>query len=157
MAEIANINSPEQIAISGPVEAINKACTEAKTKGAKRAILLKVGGAFHSSLMKHAQAGLEEALAQIKINEPKGTFIPNVLGESVSEPNKIKVLLGQQLTRPVQWVKTMESIVRLGINDLMELGPGRVLKGLARKTNSVLNVMNVEISADLEQLKPIFA
>ena len=154
-SELANLNSYEQVVISGPIEAVNKACGLAKAKGAKRAVLLKVGGAFHSSLMKHAKNGLENVLRKIKIEEPKGTFIPNVTGEPTSNPEKIRQLLAEQLTNPVQWIKTMEAIGRLGLTELLEVGPGRVLKGLARKINPELNVMSIEKKADLEQLKPI--
>ena len=153
--ELANLNSPEQFVISGSVEAVSKACEVAKAKGAKRAIPLKVGGAFHSSLMEYAKAGLEDALRKINIKAPKGTFIPNVTGELVSDPETIRTLLAKQLTSPVQWIKTMESVSRLGRTELLELGPGRVLKGLARKINPDLNVISIEKRSDLEQLKPI--
>lgn len=153
--ELANLNSPEQFVISGPAEAVNKACKIAKIKGAKRAILLKVGGAFHSSLMEHAKAGLEDTLRKINIKAPKGIFIPNVTGEPVSEPETIRALLAKQLTSSVQWIKTMESVGHVGKTELLELGPGRVLKGLARKINSNLSVVSIEKRTDLEQLKPI--
>lgn len=153
--ELANLNSREQIVISGSVEAVNNACHAAKTKGAKRAILLKVGGAFHSSLMVSAKAGLEKALLKIKIMEPKGTFIPNITGEPVSNPDVIRTSLAEQLTHPVQWIKTMETVGKLGLTELLEIGPGRVLKGLARKTNAELNVTAIEKKSDLEQLKPL--
>lgn len=153
--ELANLNSYEQIVISGPIDAVNHACQIAKTKGAKRAIPLKVGGAFHSSLMAYARTGLEEALRKIKIEEPQGIFIPNVTGEPISKPEMIRMLLSEQLTRPVQWVKTTESIGRLGITELLEIGPGHVLKGLVRKINPKLNIMSVEKTTALEQLNPI--
>lgn len=153
--EVANLNSHDQIVISGSVDAVNQACELAKTKGAKRAILLKVGGAFHSSLMSSARSGLEEALKQVKITEPKGTFIPNVSGEIVSDPNRIRQLLADQLTSPVQWVKTMETATRIGIREYFEIGPGRVLKGLARKINPKLIVTSIEKNSDLGSLKPI--
>ncbi|OGW87432.1 MAG: [acyl-carrier-protein] S-malonyltransferase [Omnitrophica bacterium RIFCSPHIGHO2_02_FULL_46_11] len=154
-AEIANLNSYEQIVISGPLTAVNSACELAKSKGAKRVIPLKVGGAFHSSLMSHARSGLGAALSKTQIKEPKGVFIPNVSGKPVSKPEEIRKLLSEQLTNPVQWIKTMESISQSGPKDLLEIGPGRVLKGLARKINPELNVVSIEKIADLEQLKPI--
>lgn len=153
--ELANLNSPEQFVISGPVKAVTEACEVAKAKGAKRAILLKVGGAFHSSLMEHAKTGLEDALRKTNIKVPKGIFIPNVTGEPASDPETIRTLLAKQLTNSVQWIKTMESVGRLGKTELLELGPGRVLKGLARKISPDLNVIAIEKRADLEQLKPI--
>ncbi|MBI1978385.1 MAG: ACP S-malonyltransferase [Candidatus Omnitrophica bacterium] len=154
-AEIANLNSPEQIVISGSLEAVNRASELAKTRGAKRVTPLKVGGAFHSSLMGHAKAGLEAALKQVKIREPRGIFIPNVTGTPVSNPEEIRTLLGQQLTSPVQWIKTMETVGRLGVKDLLEIGPGRVLKGLARKINQELTVTAIEKPADWDEFKPI--
>ncbi len=153
--ELANLNSPDQLVISGAVEAIQKACELAKSKGAKRAIPLKVGGAFHSSLMNHAKKGLEEALQKVTISAPKGTFIPNVIGAPVSDPGSIRVLLAKQLTSSVQWIKTMESASQFQSMDFLELGPGKVLKGLAKKINPNVNVVNVEKKEDLEQLKPI--
>jgi len=141
--EIANFNSREQIVISGPVDAVENACTLAKEKNAKRAFRLNVGGAFHSSLMKEAQTGLEAALRAVEINEPEDTFIANVTGEAVSAPEEIRTLLARQLTHPVQWVKTMETVRRLGITELLEVGPGRVLKGLAKKIDSAFHVTSV--------------
>ncbi|HLD69449.1 MAG TPA: malonyl CoA-acyl carrier protein transacylase, partial [Candidatus Omnitrophota bacterium] len=107
-----------------------------------------------SSLMKHAETGLKQALEKIAIKKPVGTFIPNVLGEPVEEPEIIRRLLAEQLTHPVQWVKTMQSVVRLRLaGELLELGPGRVLKGLARKINPDLKVTAIEKKNDLDQLK----
>lgn len=153
--QLANLNSYDQLVISGTVDAVHKACELAKSKGAKRAIPLKVGGAFHSSLMNHAKSGLQEALKKAVIVKPKGTFIPNVTGEPVSDPETIRTLLAQQLTSPVQWIKTMETISRFGSLELLEIGPGRVLKGLAKKIVPSMNVLNIEKTEDIEQLKPI--
>ena len=154
-AEIANLNSYEQTVISGSVDTVAKACEAAKSKGAKRAIPLKVGGAFHSLLMAHARSGLETALLKVEIKEPKGVFLPNVTGEPVSKPEEIRKLLSEQLTSPVQWIHTMEFINQSGPKELLEIGPGRVLKGLARKINPELKVSSIEKTTDLEQLKPI--
>ncbi len=154
-AELANLNSPDQTVISGTVAQVQNACREAEAKGAKRALPLKVGGAFHSSLMKDAEAGLREALKSIPIREPKGKFIPNATATPEHNPERIRALLAEQLTHPVQWTKTMERVVSLGLKQLFEIGPGRVLKGLARKINSQLNVRNIEKQADLESLKSI--
>lgn len=154
-AELANLNSPDQTVISGTQEQIKNACREAEMKGAKRALLLKVEGAFHSILMKGAETGLKEMLQKITIREPRGKFIPNVTAVPESNPEKIRMLLAEQLTRPVQWTKTMEQVTLLGFKQFFEIGPGRVLKGLARKINPELNVRNIEKAADLESLKPI--
>ena len=152
-AELANINGYEQIVISGCPDHVNSACSLAKSKGAKLVVSLKVGGAFHSSLMTHARKGLEEALRKVQIRKPQGSFIPNVTGEPEQEPEKIRKLLAEQLTSPVQWVKTMEHIARSGLRELLEIGPGRVLRGLARKINADLKVVNIEKEADLAGFK----
>ena len=152
-SELANLNSYDQIVISGSVESINRACELAKQKGAKRVIPLKVGGAFHSTLMEYAKSGLVQALKKVTIRTPRGIFIPNVTAKPTSNPEEIRDLLGKQLTSPVQWTKTMETVHQLGIRKLLEVGPGRVLKGLARKINPDLNVTCVEKPGDLEELK----
>lgn len=152
-AELANLNSPDQTVISGTLEQVQNACREAEAKGAKRAILLKVGGAFHSSLMKDAEAGLKEVLKSVTLREPKGKFIPNVTGALEGNPEKIRALLAEQLTRPVEWTKTMEQVLSLGFSRIFEIGPGRVLKGLARKINPALNVRNIEKQTDLESFQ----
>ena len=152
-AVIANLNSDDQVVISGSFEAIERACQMAEKRGAKRVISLKVGGAFHSPLMKDAEAGLKEALRKVKIKQPSGSFIPNVTGEITRDPETIRTLLGQQLTRPVQWLKTMECVARNGFIDFLEIGPGRVLKGLAKRIDSKINVHNIEKMSDIEQFK----
>jgi [acyl-carrier-protein] S-malonyltransferase len=155
--ELANLNSYEQMVISGPIDRVGNACVVAKTRGARQAIELKVGGAFHSSLMAPAQAGFESALRQVKIKKPKAEFIPNVTGVPISSPAEIRKLLSEQLTQPVQWTKTIESIADLGARELLEVGPGHVLRGLARGINSKLTVVNIEKKSDLDELKPILA
>lgn len=152
--ELANLNSYDQLVISGPIEAIQHACQLAKSKGAKRVIPLKVGGAFHSSLMNSAKTGLEEALKKIRILKPKGTFIPNVTGETVSDPETIRTLLAKQLTSSVQWIKTMETVAQSQFLEFLEIGPGKVLKGLAKKINPNIVITNVEKLEDMNQLKP---
>jgi len=150
--EIANINSKEQIVISGTVESVEKACELAKEKGAKRAIPLKVSGAFHSRLMKSASVSLSKELDNFSLNEPNITFWANVSGEVEKDPEKIKNLLGKQVTHPVRWVETIEGLVQSGINQAFEIGPGSVLKGLARKINPDFVVTNLGTAVDVEQL-----
>jgi [acyl-carrier-protein] S-malonyltransferase len=150
-AEIANLNSPAQIVISGPVPAIEKACQVAKEKGAQRVIPLKVGGAFHSSLMATARSGLEVALRATQISTPKGIFIPNTTGTAVVDAEEIRSLLSQQLTSSVQWIKTMATVRSLGADELLEVGPGKVLKGLAKKCDSSLVVTPIGNKNELEQ------
>ena len=153
---LANLNGYDQIVLSGSFESVEDACRLAEARGAKRVIVLKVGGAFHSPLMQYAETGLKEALKGISIKQPVGQFIPNVTGEPVSDPETIRALLAEQLTSPVQWVKTMEYLNQQGPKDLLEIGPGRVLKGLARRVEeSKLSVYNVERNTDIDGLKNV--
>jgi [acyl-carrier-protein] S-malonyltransferase len=153
--EVANLNTPDQTVLSGTKESIEKACQIAEAKGAKRAMPLKVGGAFHSSLMKPAQDRLEAALKNTAILEPKCVFIPNVTAQKVSDPAVIRDLLAKQLTSPVQWVSTMAAVKAEGITTCLEIGSGKVLKGLARKCQPELEVFNFGSLADLKTLEPL--
>ncbi|HOE69206.1 MAG TPA: ACP S-malonyltransferase [Candidatus Omnitrophota bacterium] len=153
--EIANLNTPEQTVLSGTKESIEKACKIAEAKGAKRAIPLKVGGAFHSSLMKPAQDRLEAALKNTEIREPACVFIPNVTAQKVSEPAVIRDLLAKQLTSSVQWVGTMAAAKAEGIVSFIEIGPGKVLKGLARKCQPEFQVSNFGAIADLSAIEAL--
>ncbi len=156
--EVANLNAPDQTVLSGNFQAIEQACTMAEAEGAKRAMPLKVGGAFHSSLMGEAKARLEAALANTPIHEPKCVFIPNVTADKVSNPEEIRSLLSKQLTSSVQWVRTMATAKDSGITTYLEIGPGKILKGLARKCQPELEVFSFGAVADfkgLESLMPL--
>ncbi len=132
--QVANLNSPEQIVLSGTHESIQRACSLAEERGAKRAIPLKVGGAFHSALMADAKTSLEGALLTVPISEPVCVFVPNVLGNSrISDPREIRRLLALQLTQSVKWTDTMRFAAESNIKYFIEIGPGTVLKGLAKK------------------------
>lgn len=148
--EIANLNAPDQTVLSGTMKSIEEACKIAEAKGAKRAMPLKVGGAFHSTLMGEARTRLEAALAHTPIRTPECLFIPNVTAEKVSDPDQIRVLLAKQLTSPVQWVRTMATAKASGISTYLEIGPGKVLKGLARKCEPELAVVSFGGTADLK-------
>lgn len=150
-AQIANINSPEQIVVSGNVKSVSDAYQAALSKGA-RAILLKVSGAFHSNLMIPAREGLLKALRQVQIEKPKTKFIPNVTGKPEGDPFKIRELLYEQVTSPVQWVRTIETLGNLGIERGLEIGPGKVLKGLIRRINPNFNVTLLEKTVDFQQI-----
>lgn len=147
--EVANLNTPEQTVLSGTKEAIENACRIAELKGAKRAIPLKVGGAFHSSLMKPAQDRLEAVLRETRINAPQCIFIPNVTAQKVSDPEVVRDLLARQLTSSVQWVATMAAVKAEGLSVCLEIGAGKVLKGLAKKCQPELRVVNIGTMADL--------
>jgi [acyl-carrier-protein] S-malonyltransferase len=155
--EVANLNSPDQTVLSGTVETIEKACKLAEAKGAKRAIVLKVGGAFHSTLMREAKEDLEKALKVTRVQAPKGTFIPNATAQKTSNPDDIRTLLAKQLMSPVRWVETMNRAAEEGISLYLEIGPGKVLKGLARKCQPQLSVEPCGTVADIEKLQTLFA
>ncbi len=150
--EVANLNAPDQTVLSGTVPSIEKACSIAESKGAKRAMPLKVGGAFHSSLMGEAKARLETALANTPIHEPKCAFIPNVTAQRVSNPEEIRALLSKQLTSSVQWVRTLATAKECGITTYLEIGPGKILKGLARKCQPELEVISFGAVTDFKGL-----
>lgn len=151
--EVANLNAPDQTVLSGTLQAIEQSCKIAEAKGAKRAMPLKVGGAFHSSLMREAKDRLEAALANTPICEPKCVFIPNVTAQSVSNPEEIRSLLAKQLTSSVQWVRTMATAMGFGFNTYLEIGPGKILKGLARKCQPEMEVFSFGTAIDFKNLE----
>lgn len=149
--QIANVNSPEQIVLSGTIEGVEKAAKLATEKGAKKAIILKVSGAFHSRLMQTAMDGLLEYLKKVQLKNPKAVFIPNVLGEPVTTADEIRTLLGQQVTKSVLWTKSVGFLKSKNFIDALEIGPGKVLKGLIRRIESSIQVTNLETKEDIEQ------
>jgi len=153
--EVANLNTPDQTVLSGTVPSIEKACQLAEAAGAKRALVLKVGGAFHSSLMQEAKAKLEAALKNTNIHSPNCLFIPNVTAQITSAPEEIRSLLARQLTSPVQWVRTMAAVKSEGITKHLEIGPGKVLKGLARKCQPELEVFSFGGMNDFKSLESL--
>lgn len=153
--EVANLNSPDQIVLSGKIEAVEKACQLAEEKGAKRAIMLKVGGAFHSSLMNDAKNDLQKALAGTEIKQPSCVFIPNAKAQPVSDASEIRTLLAEQLTSSVRWIETMQRAKEANLTHIIEVGPGKVLKGLARRCDRDLQVSTCGEAADLESLQEL--
>ncbi|MCC8037149.1 MAG: ACP S-malonyltransferase [Bacteroidales bacterium] len=131
----ANYNCPGQIVISGEVEAIDRACELLKEAGAKRALKLKVGGAFHSPLMEPARAELAEAIEATEIHAPKCPVYQNVDGKPHTDPAEIKANLVAQLTAPVRWTQSVKEMIADGADEFIELGPGKVLQGLVAKIN----------------------
>lgn len=129
----ANYNCPGQLVISGDVEAINEACEALKAAGAKRALVLQVGGAFHSPLMKPAEDKLAQAIEHTNFKTPSCPVYQNVSAEPESDPVAIKRNLLKQLTAPVKWTQCVQAMVRDGANSFTELGPGKVLQGLVKK------------------------
>ena len=129
----ANYNCPGQLVISGSIAGIDEACEKLTEAGAKRAIKLPVGGAFHSPLMKPARAELEAAIRDTEIKSPVCPIYQNVVATSVTSPSEIKENLIAQLTGPVRWTQTMNQMIEDGAEHLVEIGPGKVLQGLIKK------------------------
>jgi [acyl-carrier-protein] S-malonyltransferase len=131
----ANYNCPGQIVISGSIKGVDIACEKLTEAGARRALKLNVGGAFHSPLMEPAKVELEEAIHAATVNKPICPIYQNVTGQIVSNPDIIKSNLIAQLTAPVKWTQTMNQMLRDGATSFTEVGPGRVLSGLLKKVN----------------------
>lgn len=148
----ANFNSPAQIVLSGDVEAVKKAAELAKTAGAKRAMLLPVGGAFHSPLMEPAREGLQMFLEDIVINKPECPVVANVTAKPTTEPNEIRSLLVEQVTAPVAWAQTMAFLSDAGVTRVIEIGPGKVLTGLARREIKPVESINLDTLEDVSAL-----
>lgn len=131
----ANFNCPGQIVISGEIEAVNAACEAAKAAGAKRALPLKVGGAFHSPLMEPARAELARAIEATEFHTPSCPIYQNVDALPHTNPAEIKANLVAQLTAPVRWTATVQNMIADGATEFVEFGPGKVLQGLVSKIN----------------------
>lgn len=129
----ANYNCPGQLVVSGAVDAVTEACAKLKEAGARRALLLPVGGAFHSPLMEPARKELAEAIEMANFKTPVCPIYQNVDAKPHTSPEEIKQNLIAQLTAPVRWTQIVENMVADGFNSYVELGPGTVLQGLIRK------------------------
>lgn len=131
----ANYNCPGQLVISGEIAAVDEACALAKEAGAKRALRLNVGGAFHSPLMESAREELEKAIKETAFSKPACPIYQNVDAKPYTDPEKIKSNLIAQLTAPVRWTQTVTNMIADGASSFKELGPGNVLCGLVKKVN----------------------
>ncbi len=129
----ANYNCPGQLVISGEIEAIEKACEVLTEKGARRALILPVGGAFHSPLMEPAREELAAAIEATTFSEPICPVYQNVVAKAVTDPEEIKANLIAQLTAPVKWTQCVQAMIADGGTEFIEVGPGKVLQGLMRK------------------------
>ena len=129
----ANYNCPGQLVISGEIKAIDHACEILKESGARMALVLPVGGAFHSPLMEPAREELAKAISETNFNEPTCPIYQNVTAKSVSNAAEIKENLIAQLTAPVRWTQTIQQMIADGATEFTEVGPGKVLQGLMRK------------------------
>ena len=131
----ANYNCPGQVVISGEVDAVKNACEKMSSAGARRALVLPVGGAFHSELMIDAKKELSSAINQTVFNQPSCPIYQNVNGHPELSVEKIKENLIAQLTSPVKWTQSVNKMIQDGCNNFIEIGPGKVLQGLVRKIN----------------------
>lgn len=147
----ANFNSESQIAVSGEIKAVEKVVGLAKSRGVKIAKLLPVGGAFHSELMRPARKGMENVLSELKMSSASVPLVANVTGESVSDPGGIRELLSRQITQPVLWYQSMRFIYDQGIRDFVEIGPGKVLQGLLKRSFKDVKLYGIDKASDLEE------
>jgi [acyl-carrier-protein] S-malonyltransferase len=136
----ANYNCPGQLVISGSNHGIDIACERLKAAGAKRALKLPVGGAFHSPLMEPAKEELAAAIMATHFHKPSCPVYQNVVAKPVTEPDEIKLNLINQLTGPVKWSQTIEEMIKDGASSFIEVGPGKVLQGLIGKINKAIPV-----------------
>ena len=131
----ANYNCPGQLVISGEITAVEKACAALTEAGARRALMLPVGGAFHSPLMEPARERLAQAIANTEIQTPRCPIVQNVNAHPESDPERIKANLIAQLTAPVRWTQSMHTMIEMGATEAIEVGPGKVLQGLFKKVD----------------------
>ena len=139
----ANYNCPGQLVISGEYNAVEKACQILKERGAKRALILPVSGAFHSDLMESAKKDLKDGIDKTKFRKPICRIYQNFSAKPVTDPEIIKINLLSQLTGPVLWSQSVNEMVNDGINEFVEVGPGNTLQGLIRKINPEVLVSKI--------------
>ncbi|MFH1189497.1 MAG: ACP S-malonyltransferase [Candidatus Omnitrophota bacterium] len=149
--EVANLNCPGQIVVSGKTNNIELFASLAREKGAKRVIMLDVSGPFHSSLMAPARDKLRDLIEKVRIDVPRIPFISNVDAQVQTDPGRIKDNLISQVVSRTLWEESMKLAVRSGIRTFLEIGPGQVLKGIARKIDPKLDVRNIGASQDIRQ------
>lgn len=141
----ANYNCPGQLVISGAIPAVEEACAKLTEAGAKRALILPVGGAFHSPLMEPARAELAAAIEATEFNTPICPVYQNTTAQAVTNPSEIKQNLIDQLTAPVRWTQTMNQMIADGATEVIEVGPGKVLQGLFKKVDRAFPCSSAEI------------
>lgn len=141
----ANYNCPGQLVISGDVDAVNTACETLKEKGAKRALILPVGGAFHSPLMEPAREKLAKAIMETEIKTPICPIYQNAVAKAVTDKDEIKQNLIAQLTAPVRWTQSIQQMITDGGDLFIEVGPGKVLTGLMRSINRDVAAEKAEV------------
>jgi len=150
IVEPSNFNCPGQIVIGGEIKAVEKACEKAKEKGALKAVMLTVSGPFHTSMLKPAADKLEEELKNVTIDDPVIPVITNVTGKAVESKEQIKPFLKNQVMSTVLFEKSIRTMMDMGVDTFVEIGPGKVLSGFVKKINRKALVLNVQ---DLKSLK----
>ena len=143
----ANYNCPGQLVISGAVPAVEEACAKLTEAGAKRALILPVGGAFHSPLMEPAREELAAAIEATTFSQPICPVYQNVVASAVTDPAEIQANLIAQLTAPVRWTQTMHAMIADGATEVIEVGPGKVLQGLFKKVDRAFPCSSAELVA----------
>lgn len=151
VVEMANLNAPGQIVISGEVDAVKEAMDLAGAEGARRVVGLKVSGAFHSSLVEDARSGMDAFLSEVVIREPRAIFVSNVAGGALRDPEEIRKNLVAQITSPVRWVDDVRALARRSASLFLEVGPGNVLRGLLRKIEPEARSMPAGRLEDIER------
>ncbi len=141
----ANYNCPGQLVISGEVDAVGRACESLKEAGARRALILPVGGAFHSPLMEPAREELAAAIENTQFSKPNCPIYQNVSTYAVTDPSEIKRNLISQLTAPVRWTQSIQNMIKDGATTFIEVGPGNVLQGLVKKIDNSVETGKAEI------------
>lgn len=155
--DVANLNAPGQIVLSGTVDGIDSAIAKAKDFGIRRAIKLNVAGAYHSRLMKSAQDKLSAELASLAITSPSIPVVANFIAGVVSTPDEIRNTLEQQVTGSVRWTESIRTLIALGHRNFIELGPGKVIAGLVSKIDKDVTIHSVEDLASLESAVEILS
>jgi len=148
----ANYNSPMQTVIAGAVPAVKRAMDAARAAGARRVIPLEVSGAFHSELMEYARQGLAEAIEAAAIVRAETPVVANVTARPVTAPDDIRRLLIEQLTRPVRWAESMQSLVDHGVDTVVEAGPGSILSGLMKRMHRGVHILNADRLEDVSSV-----
>jgi [acyl-carrier-protein] S-malonyltransferase len=152
LVQVANINAPKQIVISGEVNAVKAAMDIAATHNAHRVVELKVSGAFHSALLMSASRGMESFLEDVNIEKPQCIFVANVTGAAIEDPGQIRRRLVEQIVSPVRWVECMKALVNRKAALFVEVGPGNVLRGLMRKIDASARTASAGRLEDIEKL-----
>lgn len=151
--EMANLNAPDQIVISGTKEGIEKAVALAPTRGARRVVLLRVSAAFHSALMDPAVPGMRAALSGVNIAKPLVPVVANVTAQTLSDGPAILSELSQQIRSSVQWFRTIQYLKDQGVTRYIEIGPGKTLTGLAKRVHPEAETINIGLLAEVQAAK----